>query len=147
MIPIDDDDEIDSFTSHCSLEQLAEMEVRLGGICKARLSNGIVEGKFAEWVAIANLSADRPADPAETAAASERAVAQSDDFLQYREAFVTAANTLIADGRCTASEIEEMGGWVKSFNERTRPIYFTYCGGMTTANRLYLNAETCEIFK
>ena len=44
MIPIDDDDEIDSFTSHCSLEQLAEMEVRLGGICKARLSNGIVEG-------------------------------------------------------------------------------------------------------
>lgn len=84
----------------------------------------------------------RPADPAEPAAESERVVAQSDDFTQHREAFVKAVNQLIEDGRCTGAEIEEMGGWVKSTNERDRPIYFTYCGGMTTTNRLYLNVET-----
>lgn len=40
-----------------------------------------------------------------------------------------------------------MGGWVKSSNHRNQPIYFTYCGGSTVANRLYLNAETGEIFR
>lgn len=103
--------------------------------------NGIADGKFAEWVLAKDLSATRPADPAETAAESERVVAQSDDFAQHREAFVKAANQLIEDGRCTAAEIGEMGGWVKSTNERDRPIYFTYCGGMTMANRLYLNVD------
>lgn len=117
------------------------------GNAECKETNGIVSGQFAEWVLISDLSSVRPADPAETAAVSERIVAQSDDFAQHREAFVTAANQLIADGRCTAAEIEEMGGWIKSSNERNRPIYFTYCGGMTTANRLYLNVKTGEIFK
>lgn len=109
--------------------------------------NGITDGKFAEWVLVENLAVDRPADPAETAAEDERMVAQSDDFAQYRDAFTTAARTLINDGRCTAAEFEEMGGWVKSSNDRDRPVYFTYCGGMTTANRIYLNAETGEIYR
>lgn len=109
--------------------------------------NGIVEGRFAEWVPLADLSPTRPVDPAETATESERVVAQSDDFAQHRDAFVAAANRLIADRRCTAAEIEEMGGWVKSTNERNRPIYFTYCGGVTTTNRFYLNVETGEIYK
>lgn len=117
------------------------------GDANCTVDNGIVEGRFAEWVQLADLSPARLADPAETAAENERVVAQSDDFAQHRDAFVTAATQLIADGRCTAAEIEEMGGWVKSTNERNRAIYFTYCGGMTTANRLYLNVETGEIYR
>jgi len=109
--------------------------------------NGITDEQFAEWVLASSLSKDRPADPAETAAQNERIVAQSDDFAQHREAFVKAANQLISDGRCTAVEIEEMGGWAKSSNERNRPIYFTYCGGMTIANRLYLDVETGRIYQ
>jgi len=109
--------------------------------------NGVTDGQFAEWVLASSLSKDRPADPAETAAQSERIVAQSDDFAQHRKAFVKAANQLISAGRCTPAEIEEMGGWVKSSTERNRPIYFTYCGGMTIANRLYLDVETGEIYQ
>lgn len=117
------------------------------GNANCATENGISDGQFAEWVRVADLATVRPANPAETAAEDERLVAQSDDFAQYRDAFTTAARTLIADGRCTAAEFEEMGGWVKSSNDRDRPVYFTYCGGMTTANRIYLNTETGEIYR
>lgn len=107
--------------------------------------NGITDGKFAEWVLAASLSPNRPADPAETASNAERLVAQSDDFMHHRAAFVRAANELIESGRCTAADFEEQGGWMKSTNHRDEPVYFTYCGGMTVANRIYLNAETGRI--
>jgi hypothetical protein len=108
--------------------------------------NGIMNGQFAEWVLAKHLSSTRPADPAETAAGDEAIVAGSDDFRQHRKAFAKAAHKLISDGRCTAEEFKEMGGWVKSSNDRDRPVYFMYCGGMTLANRLYLNAVTGEIY-
>lgn len=109
--------------------------------------NGITDGQFAEWVKGANLSPERPPDPATTAAADEKIVANSDDFTQHRTAFAKAARQLISEGRCTAAEFQEMGGWVKSSNERDKPVYFTYCGGMTISNRLYLNAATGEIYQ
>ena len=108
--------------------------------------NGITHGRFAEWVLVRSLSAARPADPAETASQAERLVRQSDDFTQYRPAFVRAANELIYSGRCTPRDFEEQGGWMKSSNHRNEAVYFTYCGEMTVANRIYLNAETGRIF-
>lgn len=108
--------------------------------------NGIVDGRFAEWVQLSALSETRPADPAETATADERLVAQSDDFTQHRAAFVRSASTLISEGRCTPTDFEEQGGWLKSSNHRDQPIYFTYCGGMTIANRIYLDAGSGRIF-
>lgn len=116
------------------------------GTANCTAENGISDKRFAEWVLSKNLSSTRPADPAETATAEESLVAQSDDFTQYRETFTKAARQLISGGRCTAADFREMGGWLKSTTERDRPIYFTYCGGMTTSNRLYLNAATGEIF-
>lgn len=110
-------------------------------------ANGITDGRFAEWIAVSELTADQPADPAEAASVDEALVAQSDDFATHRAAFVEAANNLIADGRCTVGDFEEMGGWVKSSNHRDEPIYFTYCGGMTIANRIYLDASTGRIFR
>ena len=109
-------------------------------------ANGIVDGKFAEWVKAEHLSAARPPDPAATAAADEKLVAGSDDFARYRRAFVIAARTLIEDGRCTAGDFEENGGWMKSSNHRDEPIYFMYCGGFTVANRIYLDASSGRIF-
>ena len=109
-------------------------------------ANGIVDGKFAEWVKAEHLSATRPPDPAATAAEDEKLVKDSDDFGKYRRAFVTAARTLIGDGRCTAGDFEENGGWMKSSNHRDEPIYFMYCGGFTAANRIYLDAASGRIF-
>lgn len=105
--------------------------------------NGIVDGKFAEWVPMSALSKTRPADPAETASGDEAMIAQSDDFKRYRSAFLAVSNRLISEGRCTKAEFTEMGGWLKSVNEhKNEPVYFTYCGGMTAANKIYMNAET-----
>ena len=109
-------------------------------------ANGFKDGKFAEWVKSANLSAKQPADPAADAKADEKLVAGSDDFKRHRKQFAKAARMLINEGRCSAAEFEEMGGWVKSVNERDAPVYFTYCGGMTVSNRIYLNAKTGEIY-
>lgn len=110
--------------------------------------NGIVDGIFAEWVEMKSLSTTRPADPAETAIADETLVAQSDDFALHRRAFAKAAAELIADRTCTREDFAEMGGWTKSVNQyRDRPVYFTYCGGMTVENKIYLDASNGKIFR
>jgi len=109
-------------------------------------ANGITDGKFAEWVPESALVKIRPADPADTATLDEKLIAQSDDFARYRKSFTTVAQKLIADGRCSAQDFEEMGGWVKSVNDyRNEPVYFTYCGGMTSANKIYMNAATGQV--
>lgn len=110
-------------------------------------ANGFSDGRFAEWVELAGLSTTRPPDPAATATPDESLVAQSDDFARHRRAFAAAAAQLIADGRCTRADFAEMGGWMKSQNRRDEPIYFTYCGGMTNANKIYLDASTRRIFR
>ncbi|GLQ05571.1 hypothetical protein GCM10007924_07920 [Sneathiella chinensis] len=109
--------------------------------------NGITGGKFAEWVSAKFLSETRPPDPAEGASSAEALIAKSDDFARYRTQFANAARSLIDQRRCTEGEFHENGGWVKSSKHRNQPIYFMYCGGLTTANRLYLNAETGKIFR
>lgn len=77
-----------------------------------------------------------------------KAIRQSDDFGKYEDVFVKATADLVGSGRCTLKEFEENGGWVKSTTTyRNEPVYFMYCGGLTTANRIYLNAETGGIFK
>lgn len=110
-------------------------------------ANGITEGQFAEWVSAEYLSETRPPDPAAGASGSEELISASDDFARYRTAFAEAAQSLIAQGRCSERDFRDMGGWVKSSNHRNQPIYFTYCGGSTVANRLYLNADTGEVFR
>ncbi len=110
-------------------------------------ANGISDRKFAEWVSAKYLSETRPPDPAADASGIEELVAGSDDFARYRTVFVETVYSLIAQGRCTESDFRDMGGWVKSFNHRNQPVYFTYCGGATVDNRLYLNADTGDIFR
>jgi hypothetical protein len=101
------------------------------------------DGTFAEWVRSDQLVAERPRDPAADAKEDEKLVAQSDDFKQYHHEFAVAARKLIGQGRCTESDFTEQGGWVKSVTEHANePVYFAYCGGMTSANKVYLNVTT-----
>ena len=110
--------------------------------------NGIVDGNFAEWVATDFISANRPSDPAADATGVDALISGSDDFQRYRIAFAQAAQSLISSGQCSEADFRRMGGWIKStVNYRDQPIYFLYCGGWTISNRLYLNAETAEIFR
>lgn len=75
----------------------------------------------------------------------EASVAESDDFEAHKKAFVEAATKLISAGTCTAAELSEQGGFWKSQNHKKRPIYFTYCGGDTVANRIYLDVVSGNI--
>jgi hypothetical protein len=89
--------------------------------------NGIVDGRFAEWVSAEFLSQEQPPDPAVGATGIEALVAQSDDYRIYKAAFVKAAQSLISSGQCSEADFSENGGWWKS-SHRDQPIYFIYCG-------------------
>lgn len=133
------------YTASCK-NGLSEFVDEGNAVCVS--SNGIENGMFAEWIEKKYLSATRPPDPAENAEGIEKVVAGSDDFHIYEDAFVKAAQTLIDQGRCKESDFKEIGGWAKSGTTyRDQPVYFTYCGGMTIPNRIYLNAESGHIFK
>lgn len=109
-------------------------------------SNGINDGKFAEWVSLKYLAATQPADPAAGAEGTAKLVGHSDDYARYKAAFVKAADDLMASGRCTRRDL--VGGWTKSVsNYRNEPVYFIYCGGSTTSNRIYLDASNGQIFR
>lgn len=72
------------------------------------------------------------------------AVLRSDDFVEHKSAFVDATFELVKDGTCTLDELAEQGGWWKS-SDRGEQYYFTYCGGMTLRNKLYLNVQTGQV--
>jgi hypothetical protein len=109
--------------------------------------NGIINGRFAEWVSVRYLSDTRPADPSADATGDYALVIGSDDYRLYKDVFAKAAARLIASGRCTEQDFNNMGGWMKSTNHRDSPVYFTYCGEMHVNNRLYLNAATGDVFR
>ena len=116
------------------------------GASRCDPDNGIIDGSFAEWVAIDFLSENRPTDPAADATGVEALVSGSDDFQRYRAVFARSAQSLMSSEQCSEADLRR--GWRKStLNYRNQPIYFLYCGGLTVSNRLYLNTETGEIFR
>lgn len=83
-----------------------------------------------------------------TDAEIQEAIAKSDDYDMYRSEFMEAARSLLASRRCGRYEMTQYGGFVKAQgNNKTLPIYFTYCGGSHLDNRIYLNISTGDIFK
>ena len=117
------------------------------GNAKCTKENGITDGQFAEWVSTAHLSATQPPDPAANASGDYALVKSSDDYRKYKDIFAQSAKALIGDGTCSASDFQEMGGWMKSITHRNKPIYFTYCGGMTLQNKVYLDASSGQTFR
>ena len=106
--------------------------------------NGIVNGKFSEWVKLSDLSSERPSD--ENASGDDTLIKGSDDYRIYKKEFSSAARKLINEGVCTESDFKEIGGWMASSNKGEN-IYFTYCGGMTLSNRIYLDVKSGKTFR
>lgn len=118
------------------------------GNASCSVSNGIKNGKFAEWISLKHIARKRPADPSAGAVGTAKLIRMSDDFQKYKTVFVKATNDLLASKRCTKNDFKNMGGWFKSTTTyRSKPVYFTYCGKMTLANRIYLNASTGRVFQ
>ena len=109
-----------------------------------------LSGEVARWVYGKYLSTEKPhtESPMNLGDPISEAISSSDDFGKHQNIFVSASKSLIDSGRCQLSDFQEVGGWVKSvINHKSEPVYFTYCGGMTNDNRIYLNVENGETFK
>ena len=104
--------------------------------------NGILKGQMAEWVRMDLLSPKRPRDPSQGASGTAKLVAQSDDFRRYRTEFIAAAEKLMSSGRCSAHDLMNTGGFIKS-TRKGPGVYFTYCGG--GSDQIYLDVRTGKI--
>ncbi|WP_157879197.1 hypothetical protein [Pararhodospirillum photometricum] len=74
-------------------------------------------------------------------------VSSSDDYAVYSGVFSDAARHMVTSGICSKSDFKEFGGFVKSMNMNSAPVYFVYCGGMTINNRIYVDVSTGRVFK
>jgi hypothetical protein len=133
-------------------QKVEVFEVKDGWARISRYYDGGVEGlsgDVARWVSSKYLSTNRPAEEevANRNSPVAKAIKSSDDFLKYQSVFVSVSEQLIKIGKCSLGDFRETGGWWRSTNHKPKPIYFTYCGGMTKSNRIYLNAATGETFR
>ena len=103
--------------------------------CKSTLStNPMVQNSSAESRADADII---------------KAIELSDDFQKHKRVFISASRRLIDEGRCSLEILQYNGGWTRSQMRRGGAIYFTYlrARGATVRDRIYLNANTGELFK
>ena len=106
--------------------------------------NGTFEGKIgrvARWVSAKYLSSSKPVDSFTNDTPLEKYISGSDNYSLYRDNFIKLSKKLIDQGRCTLDDYKEMHGWGRSVNYKPKPIYFTYCGGFSKGNKIYINAK------
>lgn len=106
-------------------------------------SNGIVDGKFAEWIAAAELSTEKPEDLSAGKSGIAAAMAHSDDYLTHGVKFEAAAAKLMQSGLCTDEELAASYGFSASTNYPGRPVYFVFCG----EGRRWIDLSTMAIVK
>lgn len=110
-------------------------------------SSEIQGGKFAEWVLREHLGTVRPEYHAKDAEGIHALVKGSDDYRTYKDAFAKATKELLEQGECSEADFQKMDGWMKTRNQRSQPVYFTYCGGMNISNKIYLDISSDQVFR
>ncbi len=129
------------------------MEIKNGWGRISKYYNGAIEsssGQVARWVEMIKLSSERLKENSisgKKITSLEIAIKSSDNFSSYKNVMLDISQKLINQGRCTLADYREMGGWMRSYNHKPKPIFFTYCGGMKKSNRVYLNAINGYVFK
>ncbi|WP_024851715.1 hypothetical protein [Hydrogenovibrio kuenenii] len=71
------------------------------------------------------------------------AIKNSDDLSKYELEFLQATNNLIESGKCSLDDFEYNGGWSRVAKRNL--LYFTFCGGHTIKNRIYLNVSDGDL--
>lgn len=108
--------------------------------------NGIVNGKFLEWVKFSDFSSERLLDFVENVSGDDILIKGFDDYCIYKKEFFLVVRKLINEGVCMESDFKEIGGWMVLSN-KGKNIYFIYCGGMMLLNRIYLDVKSGKIFR
>ncbi len=133
--------------------KMTVFEVKNGWGRTSKYYDGSVDGlhgQIAEWVPMSALDTVQP--PAETVHAGDPEVTQyltgSDNFGKFRKVMIKASQDLIDKGTCTANDFKMNGAWFQMpEGGASQPVYFTYCGSMTSAGRVYLNVRTGKTYK
>ncbi|MZI92979.1 MULTISPECIES: SH3 domain-containing protein [Vibrio] len=108
------------------------------------------EGKpaTAKWVPLDGLHVNPPnITSAERRKTILSYIEKSDDIEKYQETFVKTTDDLLNKDRCKPDDFKEIGGWVRSVNFENEDVYFVYCGGMSRVNKIYLNAQSGQVFE
>ncbi|MGP8305696.1 SH3 domain-containing protein [Vibrio sp. YIC-376] len=71
---------------------------------------------------------------------------KSDDLKEHQEIFRDKTQQLLDENTCEPDDFEELGGWVRSVTYKERNVYFIYCSGLEQENKIYLDADSGEIF-
>ncbi len=69
-------------------------------------------------------------------------ISDSEHYGIYGPKFEAIARELLAKGRCKEADFKEVGGFWKSTESGRAGQYFTYCGGMTLSNKIYVRVNT-----
>lgn len=129
------------------LEELRELrpEEYAQAVETARLA----EEAAAEAARLAEAEAEEQRETlARLQAVAERLVEGSDDIDTHRAMFARVAIEMLAKNSCTEREFIENGGWKRTPSTfDSSSIYYIYCGGTATADRLFLDAETGEVYR
>jgi hypothetical protein len=129
-------------------DHLKLLEMRDGW---GRVSNYYVvnegEPEIAEWVSMSALSLQQPViTRQERDETLSGYIFKSDDFKIYRDIFIKVTDQLLMNKSCEPEDFDELQGWVKSTKFSNRNVYFIYCGGLKIQNKIYLDANSGEIF-
>lgn len=123
-------------------------EVNNGWARVSEYYNGKWEGKnkrVARWVLAKDISENKAVEKTVSINSPvAKAIKGSDDFSKYSKKMIEVSENLVKSGQCSIKDFEDMGGWMSSTN-RGKGVYFTYCGGMNSNNKVYLNIITGKI--
>lgn len=75
------------------------------------------------------------------------AIKASDDLPKYETTFAWVSAKLVDTGTCKVSDFRDIGGWWRSADHKSRPVYYTYCGGGSNSDRIYMDTSTGETFR
>ncbi|EPF2505793.1 SH3 domain-containing protein [Vibrio fluvialis] len=109
-----------------------------------------VSGNVARWVSSKYLNDKKPTPKTQKGMGTtrlEKALSHSDDYSAYKSIFINKSQVLINMGRCSLSDFEESGGWIRSTNYKPKKVYFTYCGKAHVSNRIYLDISSQKLFQ
>lgn len=131
-------------------QKIKVFEVQNGWARISQYYEGAKEGKrgpVARWVSAKYLSKRKSTGSSASSSLLEKAIKGSDDFAQYRHNFIEVSGELVQSGKCSLADYKNWGGWTRSVTHRPKPIYFTYCGGMSKNNKVYINAQKGEVYR
>ena len=115
-----------------------------------------LSGNVARWVFATHLSprtaTPPPAKPrvkikVDINSPVYQAIESSDDLARHQGIFVQVSEKLVNAGQCKLSDFKDIGGWWRSAKHKPDPVYYTYCGGASNEDRIYVNTNTGKTFR